>query len=70
MKRIFMTLLITTILTSCASREQQAARAAREVDRRIFVNGPACEKAGFKRDTDTWRNCVLRLDFNGHSFHH
>ena len=70
MKIFFMTIVITTILTSCASREEQAARAEREVDRRIFVVGPACEKAGFKRDTDPWRNCVLGLSPTGHSFHH
>lgn len=70
MKILFMTILITTFLTSCASKEEQAARAAREVDRRIFVNGPACEKAGFKKDTDAWRNCVLEFNSIGHSFHH
>ena len=70
MKAFFMVISVTVFLTSCASREEQAARAAREVDRRIIVNGPACEKAGFGKNTDTWRNCVLEFDPNGHSFRH
>ena len=33
----------------------------REVDEMVQVYGPACEKLGYKGETDLWRDCVLRL---------
>lgn len=33
----------------------------REMDRMIAVYGPACERLGFSKNTDVWRNCVLNL---------
>ena len=27
----------------------------------MTVYGPACERLGFQRDQDSWRNCILRL---------
>lgn len=27
----------------------------------VQVYGPACEKLGFKSDTDPWRNCIIGL---------
>jgi alkyl sulfatase BDS1-like metallo-beta-lactamase superfamily hydrolase len=52
---------VTVLGGGCATQAERAAAAQREVDDMIKVYGPACEKLGFKADTDTWRNCVLRL---------
>lgn len=58
----WITLAVAAIaVAGCATPAEQAARMEREMDLNIQIYGPACEKLGFKRDTDTWRNCVLRL---------
>lgn len=49
------------LLAACATPAEQAAMMNREVDRMIVVYGPACEKLGYKNDTDLWRNCVLQM---------
>ncbi len=54
--------LIAAVLTGCATPAEQAAQAERDVERMIQVYGPACQKLGFKPDTDPWRNCVIGLD--------
>lgn len=49
------TLLIAVslvLLSSCAHR------AERMLDR----NGPTCDKLGYERDTDSWRQCVTALE--------
>ncbi|HLA44010.1 MAG TPA: hypothetical protein VJZ27_11270 [Aggregatilineales bacterium] len=53
--------LSMAILAACATPAEQAAMMNREVDRMIVVYGPACEKLGYKNDTDLWRNCVLQM---------
>jgi len=30
------------------------------MERKIQVNGPACEKLGYEKGTDAWRECVQR----------
>ncbi|HLP98057.1 MAG TPA: hypothetical protein VK149_06405 [Sideroxyarcus sp.] len=40
--------------------ERVAAEKA-EVDEMIKVYGPACDKLGYAKDTDPWRDCILRL---------
>jgi hypothetical protein len=54
-------ILLATLVAGCATPAQQAASASREVDRMMLVYGPACEKLGFKSNTDPWRNCVIGL---------
>lgn len=49
-------------LASCATPEQRALQQEQYIDTMITVYGTACEKLGFHRDTDVWRNCVLQLD--------
>ncbi len=50
------------LLTGCASTPaERAARAQAEMEQTIAVYGPACEKLGYQRDSDQWRDCVLRL---------
>lgn len=54
------------LLGGCASLDPavQAARMEQEVERMIAVYGPGCEKLGYQKDTDPWRNCILRLNDN------
>ncbi len=33
----------------------------REIDEMVQIYGPACEKIGFNRNTDPWRNCIINL---------
>lgn len=51
------------LLAGCATLtpEEQAAKMEREVDEMIRIYGPACEKLGYKADSDLWRDCILRL---------
>jgi len=58
---IFPIMLGAASLAGCASPAQQAAVMEREMDRMIVVYGPACERLGFSKNTDAWRNCVLNL---------
>lgn len=48
-------------LAACASPQDQAAQAQRQMDFMIQVYGPACEKLGYAPKTDPWRNCILQL---------
>lgn len=52
---------LVALLAGCATPAERAAQMQREVDEMIRVYGPACERLGFKGDTDAWRDCVLRL---------
>jgi hypothetical protein len=49
------------LLTGCATQADRTARMQHEVDEMIATYGPACEKLGYQRDADPWRDCVLRL---------
>lgn len=55
--------LAAALSGGCASVEERAANAQREMEEAIRVQGPACERLGYKADTDPWRDCVLRLSF-------
>jgi hypothetical protein len=57
--RQFLALMV--LLAGCASPAERAERAQKEMDEMIQVYGPACERLGFKRDDDKWRECVLDL---------
>ena len=48
-------------LAGCATPEERAAQWQAEVENMIVVYGPGCEKLGYKRDDDKWRDCLLRL---------
>ncbi len=61
MMRYGFIILSIILLQGCATPEERAARAQAEVEEMITVYGPACEKLGFARNTDPWRECVLRL---------
>lgn len=50
------------VVGACATTpEERAARIEAEVEAMIDVYGPGCERLGYKRDTDPWRACVLKL---------
>lgn len=59
--RILMLLIVVAVLAGCATPAERAARMQREVDEMITVYGPSCEKLGYGKDTDPWRDCILRL---------
>lgn len=59
--RQWLVLLCALALAGCATPAQRAAQQQAEVEEMIQVYGPACEKLGYKRDDDKWRDCVLRL---------
>lgn len=52
---------LALLALGCATPAERAARHQAEVEEMITVYGPACEKLGYKRDDDKWRDCILRL---------
>lgn len=58
----WLALLAASLLAACATPEQRAAEMQRQVDEMITVYGPACERLGYSRDAQGWRDCILRLD--------
>jgi hypothetical protein len=53
--------LSAVLLAGCTTPAEQAASMQREIDRKVAVYGPACDKLGYGANTDQWRNCVLQL---------
>ena len=61
--RTFVTsMLVAVLAAACTTQADRTARMQREVDEMIATYGPACEKLGYQRDADPWRDCVLRLN--------
>ena len=60
--RTAISLLMLGLLAGCVSQAERTAQAEQKVDQMVQTYGPACEKLGYKRDTDQWRSCVLSLD--------
>jgi hypothetical protein len=60
--RLFITLILAGVLAGCATQAERTAQAQHDVEQMMQTYGPACEKLGYKADSDPWRNCVLRLD--------
>jgi hypothetical protein len=58
-----MVLSATGLLAGCATPAEEAAYAQHEMDRRIAIYGPACERLGYTANTDPWRNCVMQLSY-------
>ena len=59
-KRILLVGLLVG-LAGCVSTEERSARMQAEVDTMIRTYGPACDKLGYKPESEGWRDCVLRL---------
>ena len=53
--------LLVLVVAGCATQAERAAAVERDVADMIRVYGPGCEKLGYKPDSDSWRDCVLRL---------
>lgn len=53
--------LAVVFLAACMTPAEQAAQAEREVDYMVRIYAPACEKLGYMRNTDPWRNCILSM---------
>lgn len=47
--------LLIALLMGCASPAERAANA-------IGQYGPYCDKLGYQRTSDQWRDCVAKLD--------
>jgi hypothetical protein len=60
MQRYF-TILLAVILFGCTTPAERAAIVQAQVDEMINVYGPGCEKLGYTKDSDPWRECILRL---------
>ncbi len=50
-----------SVLCGCMTPAERSARAQAELAEMIQVYGPACEKLGFTKETEPWRNCILSL---------
>ena len=49
------------LLAACTTPEQRRAYMLAEVESMVQVYGPACDRLGYARDTDPWRNCIVQL---------
>lgn len=70
MKRYIVLVITASFLIGCATPAQQAAKFEQDFKRRTQTYGASCEKIGFQKDTDPWRNCVLTATPYGHTGHH
>ncbi len=61
MLRYGLFVLFAFSLAGCATPEERAARAQAEMDEMIRVYSPACEKLGYAKDSDKWRDCIMKL---------
>jgi hypothetical protein len=52
---------LALVLSACASTGDPSAQWQREVDQMVQTYGPACDRLGYARDDDKWRDCVLKL---------
>lgn len=58
--RTLIALVLTGPVAGCATAPDRSVQMQREVDEMIQVYGPACEKLGYKSDSEPWRDCALR----------
>lgn len=54
-------IILIGLMNGCTTPEERAARAQDEIEEMIKIYSPACEKLGYKTDTDPWRDCILQL---------
>ena len=53
--------ILTLAACTTLSPAERAARAEAQMEQMMTVYGPACDKLGYRREDDRWRDCVLRL---------
>ncbi len=61
MLRFGLLVLLAASLLGCETPAERAARVKGEVEDMIKVYGPGCEKLGYAKETDSWRECILHL---------
>lgn len=61
--RVLITTALLTGLAGCATTTpaERAAQMQRQADEMVQIYGPACDKLGYTRDSNPWRDCVLNL---------
>ncbi len=47
--------------SGCSTPQQRAQQQQEEMNKMIAEYGPSCSQAGYVRDTDPWRNCIVQL---------
>ncbi|HZV98733.1 MAG TPA: hypothetical protein VFF74_07055 [Methylophilaceae bacterium] len=52
-----------TGLTGCATTTpaERSAQMQRQAEEMVQIYGPACDKLGYVKDSNPWRDCVLNL---------
>ncbi len=61
MLRYSLMFLLLILMLGCETPGERAARVKGEVEEMVKVYGPGCEKLGYPKDTDPWRECILHL---------
>lgn len=63
-KQMILMASLSALLVGCVSLTpaERSVQMQQEVDEMIQVYGPACEKLGYRADTDLWRECILKLN--------
>jgi hypothetical protein len=59
--KVLMVIVMLFLFGCVSTPAERAAKQQQEVEQMIEVYGPACEKLGYKQDSDEWRGCVLHL---------
>ncbi len=59
--RTFAVSVLMMFVAGCATQSERAAQVQRDVDDMIKVYGPGCEKLGYQADSDSWRDCIIKL---------
>jgi hypothetical protein len=59
--RTLIVLSAALMLGACATPQEKAARKQAEMQEMMVVYGPACDRLGFARESDQWRNCIIQL---------
>lgn len=54
-------LFLVLLLAGCASDPvAEQNQATKFMEYKMQVYGPACERLGYKKDTDAWRDCIQK----------
>jgi hypothetical protein len=61
MMRNGLMIFLLAALAGCMTQAERTAAEKAEIDEMIKIYGPACEKLGYARDADPWRDCILSL---------
>jgi hypothetical protein len=62
MKTLMLACVAATLAAACATPAERAEQSRRRMEDMMATYGPACERLGYKAASDSWRDCILRLD--------